>query len=139
MDLSKQLENHEQRTCLATKGTLQMTMPGGQALNVGEQHVVGHLPVGALVEGWQAYIRPDDLFGAAVTVTLGIPSNPGLFFSAAVLADGGSIMNSAAIPIEIYASNEPLVATITGGAPGGIINFNVLYTEVNTKAGQYTH
>ena len=141
MDLSQQLENHEQRCGFGSTGTLKMTMPGNQALNVGEQHIVGHLPVGALVDGFQVWINPDNLFGGDVVVDLGIPSNPTLFFSGATVTDGGAIHNASVDPVEIYATNEPLVATITpaGSNPGGIINFDVRYTEVNTKAGKYTY
>ena len=141
MDLSTQLGNHEQRSGFGSTGTLKMTMPGGQALNVGEQHIVGHLPVGALVDGFQIWIKPEDLFDGDVVVDLGIPSNPTLFFSGATVTDGGSAHNPSDTPVEIYASNEPLVATITpvGSNPGGVINFDVRYTEVDTKAGKYTY
>lgn len=141
MDLSGQLENHEQRIRLSTKATLQATMPGGIPLVAGT-HTVGHLPVGALVEGWEAWINGDELFGGDVTLTLGIPSNPTLFFDSEVVADGGiSSKNAQDTPVEIYVSNEPLIATIAlgGNEPGGVLNMNVKYSEIDTKAGKYTY
>lgn len=140
MDLETQLENHEQRISLASVGILMVTMPGGQALEDG-QHTVGHIPVGALIDGFQAWIKPTELFGAAVTVSLGVPSNPTLFFDNVVIPDGGAIHNPSTAPVEMFISNEPLIATITTTTnnPEGAVNFSVRYTEVDTKAGKYTH
>lgn len=140
MDLSTQLENHEQRCNFASKGTLKVTMPGGQPLEDG-QHVVGHLPVGALIDGFQSWIKPNELFGADVVISLGIPSNPSLFFDGETVPDGGATHNDVDVPVEMFVSNEPLIATITTTVknPAGAINFDVRYTEVDTKAGMYTY
>ena len=139
-DLKTQLENHEQRCQLSSKGTLLATMPGSQVLADGA-HTVGHIPTGALISGFQAWINPTELFGANVTVSLGTADAPTLFLNAVVLTDGSSVANAATAPVELYVSNEPLVATITTTVKNSTarINFNVDYTEVDTKAGKYTH
>lgn len=115
-------------------------MPGGQALADG-QHIVGHIPAGALIDGWQAWIEPTKLFGADVIVSLGTVDNPTLFLNGVTVVDGGATHNAPITPVELYVSNEPLVATITTTVknPGGVINFDVRYTEVDTKAGKYTY
>lgn len=170
-------------------------MPGGVLLADGE-HTVGHIPVGAVIDGFQVWIDPSELMGANVAVSLGIPSNKTALVSASIVTDGSFIANSTTAPVQEYISNEALVATIrptTAGFAeasatttavyavsdkivdvatglvydcilvntvgilltnttyftvdatatvknaGGVINFNVDYTEVDTQAGKYTH
>ena len=139
-DLSTQLENHEQRIRLSSKGTLKATMPGGVVITDGV-FTVGHIPVGAVISGFQSWINSNELFGADVVVSLGIPSNPTLFFNAVTLSDGGSIANASDAPVEEYVSNEDLIATIVTTVQNStaMLNFNVDYSEADTKAGKYTH
>jgi len=138
--MENQLENNEQRRRLSTKGTLQAVMPGGVTIENGV-HIVGHIPAGSLIDGFQAWINGHEEFGGDVTLSLGTPDIPGLFFNGVTVLDGGTgLSNDPAVPINLLVSNEPLVATVTfaGTAPAGILNMLVSYTEIDTKVGKYT-
>ncbi len=135
-DLSKLNKNNEQRVQLASNGTLQVSMPGGQTLEEGVQHVIGAIPYGALLKGWTAAVSG----GWAVTVSIGTVDFPTLFTTA--LGVSSSNVNDKAQPMEyFFPEGAELVANITsvGQAPAdGVFEFTLDYTEVNTTCGAYT-
>ena len=137
-ELSKLNRNNEQRVQLASNGTLQVSMPGGQTLEEGVQHVIGAIPQGALLKGWTASV--DGASGWAVTVSLGTADFPTLFATA--LGVSSTNVNDKTQPMEYYfPEGADLVASITsvGQAPAdGVFQFTLDYTEVNTTCGAYT-
>ena len=137
-DLSKLNRNNEQRVQLASNGTLQVSMPGGQTLEEGVQHVIGAIPKGALLKGWTASV--DGASGWAVTVSIGIATDPTLF--ATSLGVSATNVNDKTAPFEFYfPDGEDLVCTLTSvGSPvaDGVFQFTLDYTEVNTTNGAYT-
>ncbi len=137
-ELSTLKRNNEQRAQLASSGTLQVSMPGGQTLEEGVQHIIGAIPTGALLKGWTASV--DGASGWAVTVSLGTADNPTEFATA--LGVSSTNVNDKTAPFEYYyPDGEDLVASITsvGQAPAdGVFQFTLDYTEVNTTCGAYT-
>ena len=137
-DLSYLNKNNEQRCQTSSVGTLQATMPGGQALEEGVAHVIGAIPPGALLKGWTAYV--DGASGWAVTATIGTESDPDLFATAL----GVSVVNvnDKTAPFEFYfPDGEKLVCSLTSvgqPVPEGIFQFVLDYTEVPVTLGAYT-
>ena len=137
-DLSTLKRNNEQRVQLASTGTLQVSMPGGQTLEEGVQHIIGAIPTGALLKGWTASV--DGASGWNVTVSLGTVDNPTEFASA--LGVSSTNVNDKTAPFEYYyPDGEDIVCTLavnSGGDDTSAFQFTLDYTEVNTTCGAYT-
>lgn len=131
-------KNNEQRIQSSTACTLQQDMPGGQTLAGNVAHVCGHIPDGALIKGWTAYV--DAASGWGVTVSIGTVANPTLFATALVVTSVN--VNDKAVPMEIFFPvGEDIVVNVTAGADTageGVFQFVLDYTEVNTTNGCYT-
>lgn len=134
-DLSYINRNNEQRANLSSVGKLQALMPGEQVLEEGVQHTIGAIPQGALLKGWTANTEK----GWNVVVALGTAANPILFATA--LNVSSSNVNDKALPFEFYfPEGEDIVCTLTSNntVDGGLFQFTLDYTEVNTTVGAYT-
>jgi len=137
-NLSTLRKNNEQRVQLASECTLQVSMPGGQVLEEGVQHVIGAIPTGALLKGWTASV--DGNSGWSVIVSVGTVANPTLFATA--LGVSSTNVNDKTAPFEFYfPEGEDIVCTLdsVGQTPAdGVFQFGLDYTEVNTTTGAYT-
>ena len=137
-DLSYLNKNNEQRVQLSSVGTLQVTMPGGQPLVEGEQHVICAIPKGALLKGWTAFV--DEATGWEVEVSIGTVDNPTLFTSA--LGVSSVNVNDKTLPFEYFFEEITDVVctlvTTTGGDDNSVSQFVLDYTEVETTCGAYT-
>ncbi len=137
MNLFTQLENNEQRSRYGSKGSLHRTMPGSQVLPAG-QHIIGAIPVGAVIESFHVLALGWD---GDITVNIGTEANPSEFFSGAVLVDNNSQSNDLLLPVELYfPTGELIVCEITAGNVGteGLLEFVIDYSELETTAGMYT-
>jgi len=138
-DLSKLNRNNEQRLQASSACTLMQTMPGGQDLEGGVNHIVGAIPVGALIKGWNASVN--EASGWGVEVSIGTSANPTLF-ATALTVTSSNVNDKLAVMEEFFPNGEDIIVNVITGAGvadvGGIFTFVLDYTEVDTTCGAYT-
>ena len=137
MDLSKQLENNEQRCRYGSACTIMRIMPGEQPLE-GGQNIIGAIPVGAVIESFSVIAVG---WGGDVVATIGTSSFPTTFFNGVTLVDSVSQSNAQDAPVELYfPDGEEIVCELITTPVGdeGYLEFVISYSELETQAGKYT-
>jgi hypothetical protein len=138
MDLSTQLQNNEQRYKFSTVGQVLGTMPGGQTLTIGEQHIIGAVPFNSITTGWifTAARLPGD-----IVVSVGFTGNPTFWLDNVTVSDGVPITQDRANPMQDYFPNgEDIILTVESGSllPDSLLRFVLFGTELEVKIGTYT-
>ena len=137
MDISKQLENNEQRCRYGSACNVMRIMPGEQPLD-GGQNIIGAIPVGAVIESFSVIAVG---WGGDVIATIGTSSFPTTFFSGVTLVDSVSQANAQDTPVEMYFPEGEEIVCELGTLPvgtEGYLEFVIDYSELETQKGAYT-
>ena len=108
MDISKQLENNEQRCRYGSACNVMRIMPGEQPLD-GGQNIIGAIPVGAVIESFSVIAVG---WGGDVIATIGTSSFPTTFFSGVTLVDSVSQANAQDAPVEMYFPEGEMIVSL---------------------------